>query len=184
MSHIPRSGSRRFLGSGIVLWLTLLLPLVLAGCGAGTQPEPTSPPSSTQVPGSPTATAAGGTGGTGGIDNAQSLVDALTKAGITVNDTGPIEQPFFSEKGTSYEAGKGYLQIFEYTDQAAAAADAAKVKADGTIEGYSPTWVAPPHFYQVGRLIVIYLGDDAADLTALQGLLGDPFATGQAPRLP
>jgi hypothetical protein len=188
MSQIPRSTFPRYLGSGILPGLALLLSisLVLAGCGAGTQPEPTptAPPSPTEATGVPTATVAGSTGGTGGIDSAQSLVDALTKAGMTINSTGPIEQPFFSEKGTSYEAGKGFLQVFEYADQAAADSDAAKVKPDGTIEAYSINWVASPHFYKMGRLIVIYLGDDTTDLGTLKTVLGDPFATAQAPRLP
>jgi hypothetical protein len=176
----------------IVPAFALLFTLVLGGCGTGAQPEPTTPPAPTNdnvaptatAPTAPTATTAGGTAGTGGIDTAQSLVDALAKAGITVSSTGPIQQPFFSVKGESYTAGTGYLQIFEYADQAAAGADAAKVKPDGTIEGYSVDWVASPHFYKMGRLIVIYLGDDTADLAALQGVLGDPFATAKVRRLP
>ena len=181
MSITPGSGSRRYLL--IAPALTLMLAFVLAGCGAGTQPEPTTPPSPTQDTGAAPATATVA-GGTGAIDSAQALVDALGQAGLTVNDTGPIDQPFLSVKGGSYEAGSGYLQVFEYADQAAAEADAAKIKPDGSIEGHSVSWVATPHFYRMGRLIVVYLGDDTADLGALQTLLGDPFATGQALRLP
>ena len=103
---------------------------------------------------------------------------------MTVNPTGPIEQPFLAVKGTGYEAGNSFMQVFEYADQAAADADASKISADGTIEGYSINWVASPHFYKIGRLIVIYLGDDAADLGTLKTTLGDPFATAQAPLRP
>ena len=192
MTLTPGSSSRRYLG--IVPALALVLAFVLAGCNVATQPEPTptAPPAPTEDIVVPTATVAGGTsaptatlaGGTGGIDSTQALIDALTKAGMTVTPTGPIEQPFLSVKGTSYEAGNGYLQVFEYPDQAAADADAAKISPDGSIEGYSVNWVASPHFYKVGRLIVIYLGDDPADLAILKSTLGEPFATAEVRRLP
>jgi hypothetical protein len=74
--------------------------------------------------------------------------------------------------------------VFEYSDAAAAEADAAKIAPDGTIEAYSVNWVASPHFYRMGRLIAIYLGDDPADLTAMQSVLGDPFASAAVRRLP
>jgi hypothetical protein len=179
------SASRRH--TGIVPLLALLLAVALAGCGMGAQPEPTTPPSPTQDSGKPTAAGTDGTatvGGTSGINDTQSLVDALTRAGMVVNPTGPIEQPFLSVKGSTYEAGSGYMQVFEYADQSAADSDAAKISPDGSIAGFSVGWVASPHFYKVGRLIVIYLGDDATDLGTLQTTLGDPFASGKAPLRP
>ena len=180
MSVTPGLHLRRYYGAAVPAAFTLLLALALAGCSLGTQPVPTSPPAVTQGPDNSTAT----TAGPAGIDSAQALLDALGKAGIAINSTGPIDQPFFSVKGSSYEAGKGYLQIFEYADQAAAESDAAKIKPDGSIDGFSPSWVASPHFYRLGRLIVIYLGDEARDLSGLKSVLGDPFASVQIPVRP
>jgi hypothetical protein len=34
----------------------------------------------------------------------------------------------------------------------------------------------PPHFYRSGRLIVLYVRDDAAVLLALESVLGTQFA--------
>lgn len=181
MSVTPGLHLRRYYGAAAPAALALLLAFALAGCGQRNQPEPTSPPAVTQGTDNPTATTAGGITA---IDSTQALLDALGKAGIAINPTGPIDQPFFSVKGSSYEAGKGYLQIFEYADQAAAESDAAKVKPDGSIDGFSPSWVASPHFYRLGRLIVIYLGDEASDLAGLKSVLGDPVASVQIPVRP
>jgi hypothetical protein len=38
------------------------------------------------------------------------------------------------------------------------------------------TWVAAPHFYQAGRILVLYVGDDPAILELLEGALGPQFA--------
>ena len=38
------------------------------------------------------------------------------------------------------------------------------------------SWIAPPHFYQVGRLIVFYIGSDQPTLDLLTAVLGPQFA--------
>ncbi len=38
------------------------------------------------------------------------------------------------------------------------------------------TWVAAPHFYKSGRLIVLCVGDDAGVIAALEAALGAQFA--------
>ena len=39
-------------------------------------------------------------------------------------------------------------------------------------------WMATPHFFKSGKLIVLYLGDDVEVMTLLTGLLGPQFAWG------
>jgi len=38
------------------------------------------------------------------------------------------------------------------------------------------TWMAPPHFFKSGQMLVIYVGDDAAVLDPLKVVLGEQFA--------
>ena len=64
------------------------------------------------------------------------------------------------------------MQLFEYGSAAAAAADAYKIRADGS--GTATTtvdWVAPPHFFLKGRVLVIYVGKDPAVVNLLTGVL-------------
>jgi hypothetical protein len=42
-------------------------------------------------------------------------------------------------------------------------------------------WVAPPHFYSGGKLLVLYVGDKQRTLEALDLLLGPQFAGGLPP---
>jgi hypothetical protein len=44
-------------------------------------------------------------------------------------------------------------------------------------------WIAPPHDYQRGRVIVIYTGDDEAITRLLTAVLGPQFAGGATPSL-
>jgi hypothetical protein len=71
------------------------------------------------------------------------------------------------------------VQVFEYPDRAKAEKDAARVSADGmTIGTAKPHWLAPPHFFRRGKLIVLYVGNDEQVLRALQERLGPAFAGG------
>ena len=38
------------------------------------------------------------------------------------------------------------------------------------------TWVAPPHFYRQGRVIVLYVGSNPNILSLLTAVLGPQFA--------
>jgi hypothetical protein len=119
----------------------------------------------------------------GPVQDQVSLIDALRKT-VTVDISGTISQPFLKpDSGTSVKLSGGALrapadiQLFEYGSAAAAAADAHQIRADGS--GTATTivdWVAAPHFYLKGRVLVIYVGKDPAVLNLLTGVLGSQFA--------
>jgi hypothetical protein len=69
------------------------------------------------------------------------------------------------------------VQVYEFADEAEAQAAAATVSEDGTEIGTAVIrWIDAPHFYQQGRIIVLYLGTDAEMLSLLEGILGPQFA--------
>jgi hypothetical protein len=77
------------------------------------------------------------------------------------------------------------MQVFEYATREQADAEAALVDHEGRIIAgraggptYAVCWIGTPRFYRDGRLIVLYLGDDAGALAVLGRVLGGPFAGG------
>jgi len=122
------------------------------------------------------ATAAcAGQGGT--ASDYSGIVDSLRGAGVTIASGGEVSQEFFSGKGQAIMVNGEQVQIFEYADESAAEANAASVSADGSTVGTTMiTWIATPHFYRSGKVIVLYIGDDTAVLKALETVLGAQFA--------
>ena len=107
----------------------------------------------------------------------EDLVQHLRSSGRTVESLGEVEQPFFTPKARVIRIGTtGEAQVYEYATEEQAAADAAKVNADGSIGGSMPMWVAPPHFFRRRNLIALYLGRDETTLLNLRGFLGTEFA--------
>lgn len=116
----------------------------------------------------------------GPVKDYVSLVDNLRAGGAIVEAVGEVAQPFFSPQGKKIIVNGGEVQVFEYADSELAEADAATVSKDGTTIGTTMiTWVAPPHFYTKGRLIVLYIGNDEAVINALEAVLGLQFAGGK-----
>lgn len=110
---------------------------------------------------------------------ADELHEALRAAGASVEVGGPMRQEFFGVPGQVLTINGTDVQVFEYAGPEEAQADAAQVAPDGSSVGLTMImWVAPPHFYALGRLIVLYVGDDAAITLLLEGALGPPFAEG------
>jgi hypothetical protein len=69
------------------------------------------------------------------------------------------------------------VQVFEYHDHSTAKTEAALVSPDGSFIGTSlPFWIAPPHFYKAGLIIVLYVGENTAVTDALESILGEQFA--------
>lgn len=115
----------------------------------------------------------------GPVEDYVSLIDNLRASGATVEPVGEVEQAFFSVKGWIINVNGADVQVFEYADTAAAAAAAALVAPDGGSVGTTMvTWVETPHFYKLGKLIVLYVGTDAAVTTLLEKAFGPQFAGG------
>lgn len=155
----------------ILFSILLLLALILVACGGQSGPEPAAQET-------PAA-------GDGGIADTNDLLDALRAAGLDVTVTGPVDDPLFAAQAQAIDVGGAYVQIFEFEGQEAAAEAASSVSGGGTIIGTTTVdWVEPPHFYRVGRLIVLHAGSDETLLDALAGVLGEPFLIGVAMGLP
>lgn len=120
----------------------------------------------------------------GPVNDQVTLIDALRGKSVAIDITGTVSQPFLSpQSGTTVRLSGGPvtsgadLQLFEYGSASAASEDAKRISPDGS--GTATTkisWVALPHFFLKGRVMVLYVGSDSAVLSLLQSLLGPQFA--------
>lgn len=156
-------------GRQALLFLLMGL-LMLTACGS---PQWTEADSSTDIePASPSVTSHR----SGQVTDLTSLVDILRAKGLNVEQGDSASQPFFSVQGTTLKVEGADVQVFEYADAEAAKADMAKIGPDGNPPTMMIEWVEPPHFYQGGRLIVLYVGDDEQIKQTLSVTLGPQVA--------
>jgi len=105
------------------------------------------------------------------------LLSALRAAGVRAQRGDEVEQPFLSLRGTMIKIGEEDVQVFQYSDAAQVAAQAARISPDGGTVGTSKIrWIGSPHFYKQDKLLVLYLGEDGKVLKALEAVLGRQFA--------
>jgi hypothetical protein len=131
----------------------LLLTLILAACGGQ--------PASAQ-----------------GYGTAEFLEELRAK-GAEAETGESVEQPFFSVIGTFVNWNGESIQVFEYASAETMESDAVLVDASGSSIGTSMvSWMGTPHFYKKGRILVLYVGDNAETLTLLESVLGSQFAGG------
>ena len=113
----------------------------------------------------------------GTVEDRAGLIDTLRAAGAKVEVGSPVDQPFFTVSGRVIKVSGEDVQVFEYASAAARDAEAAQVAPDGSSVGTNMvSWIAAPHFFSSGRILVIYVGDDGAVLNLLRGTLGQQFA--------
>ena len=169
-------------------WALIVLLVLLAACGrqatgaSRSREAVSSPATVTSPPPEPSVVAPGAVVSHGGpVRDHVSLVDNLRSRGLTVMPLESIAQPFLRGDGTVLGIGGAgvaptRLQSFEYESPQAAAADAATFGPDGNPRGVHVDWLAPPHLYLKGRVLVIYLGADQAVTGLLTALLGPQFS--------
>lgn len=142
----------------------LLTPSIAANSTTGPLPENSDTPPALISP-------------AGSIEDSAGLMDALSAQGVSVKAAGNIDQPFFSVHGQSLKVNGADVQVFEYVDATAANQEAALVSRDGSSVGTTMvSWMAAPHFYKAGKVIVLYVGTDTAITATLQTILGPQFA--------
>jgi hypothetical protein len=183
------------------LWLVLAFAIsTLVGCGAtqtgnggagstavasNAMPSATlSAPSTASAPTTASTIAPTSAAQSSPVTDQASLIKALQVAGASVTVNGTIQQPFLQVPGTQVTVDGQDVQVFEYRDATTAQADAPKLAEVLAGKGTAMVnWVASPHAYQAGRLIALYIGDDAATLKQLQQVIGSPIAELQRPNI-
>lgn len=137
------------------LLLVLLLALLLAACGAAGD---------------------SGTSGanSGAVSDYSSFITYLEDAGIQVEETGVVNQPFTAIEGKTLAVNGDEMQVFEFADQQTAKAQISDFK--DFFDTSMIMWIAPPHFFQTGRIIILYLGGNAEIIQALEAAAGAQFA--------
>ncbi len=152
-----------------------IMALALSGCASGAQavlPE-TTPTPGDDLSATPQAVSHGDE-----IDGYIELVDALRAAGSTVAPAEEVEQAFFGVKGQKIKVNGADVQVFEYSDEVVRQAESDLISPDGTnISTTMITWVDQPNFWAKGRVIVLYVGKDAATIELLTGVMGKPITT-------
>jgi hypothetical protein len=117
-----------------------------------------------------------------------SVEDSLRAAGATVTEQPPDTGTFIFHGSKHHLLVNGQdVWVYEYVTPALAELDASHISPDGSTvhTGIGPfgvtlnvDWIAAPHFYKVGRVIVEYFGSDAETLRLLRQVCGSPFAGG------
>lgn len=140
-----------------ILFLTILI-VAISACQS--QPRPATSP--TQVTTGPAT---------------QSLADEFLAAGANVAFSIRLTQPFFSVGGIVLTVNGEDLQVFEYPDEATVQADVDAISPDANIiNDEDMAWIAPPHFYRRGILMILYMGDNTDTLLLIEQVIGEQFA--------
>jgi hypothetical protein len=120
-----------------------------------------------------------------------SVRDALRAHGATVQENGLGSQPFLNGTDHRLTVNGAGIDVFEYRSTLGASLDARRISSDGStfsssfgpLGGQAATvdYLASPHWFHTGRVIVLYVGQDASILGLLQTVLGKQFAGGTIP---
>ena len=159
-----------------------LLLLAISACSPVAAPgsSPTAAPPSLPPP------VIFGTPGPTSADGAEGLVADLVAGGLSAKlGSNFLAEPLRGE-GVLVCVGTEAVQVYVLKDHEAALAAASTIDPDdpSKIGTSIVDWAGSPRFWLRDRIIVLYVGEDAATDAALRNLLGRPFAEARAPGRP
>lgn len=124
--------------------------------------------------------ACGASAGAGPVHDVASLTARLRGEGATVEMAGTIKHPFLAVPGQIMTVNGNDIEVYQYANAQALAADTRTIDPDGCIGtvggGMLNPWTAPPHFFKSEGVMVIYLGSDSGMLHLLTRVMGKQFA--------
>lgn len=132
---------------------------VVAACGSSAEEARQMPP-----PGSPAATPSRAMG----YDD---LRQALAAQGAPSAESGDVRQPFLRVAGRIIVVRGEPVQVYEYADLRMLDEDAHALRDPASAV---VSWVDPPTFWRMGRLIVIHVGRNDAVRAAITAALKQP----------
>ena len=139
----------------------LVPTLVLLACSAAAPSRGEPPPFEAGAPG----------------EDSQDFMEALAVRRAEVELAGTVTQPALSGEGGRVLVDGRAIEVFEYATKEDARVAASEISPDGLRVGETVMgWTAPPHWFQHGRLLVLYLGTDRDLLMLLQDVLGHQIA--------
>ena len=111
------------------------------------------------------------------------LIAELQAIGISAAHGTDLDAALFGGVSTVICVADESVNVYEYPDVDAAIAAAAMVNRDdpSMVGNAIVEWAGTPHFWLRDRLLVLYVGEDAAVAAALSQILGPPFAEGTDP---
>lgn len=113
------------------------------------------------------------------------FMQKLHQKGITTTTTQALNVDLFSGTAHGVTIQMEHISVFEYKTNAAMQADANRISSDGSTlhnqngSASAVDWIAPPHFYKAGRILVFYVGTSQYVTSLLQSILGSQFAGGE-----
>jgi hypothetical protein len=146
-------------------------------------PAATASPTSTAAVASPTpaAAVASPTPAAPAVEPAYSALDLLADLaaqGARVEASpGRITKPYLSVPGRIVQVDGQPVQVFQYADAAALAADVAGLAPSASsIDGVPLAWPAAPHFWRKGGLLALAVSNDQALVDLISSVIGPQFA--------
>ena len=109
------------------------------------------------------------------------VVETLVDTGISVEEAEFTGGPPFSTRAHRVVVGGHEVRVHEYADIAGQEEEAATIGMEGWSINSTPVeWIGWPHYRVRGRVIVLYLGDDASAIEMVTSALGPPLDLGDS----
>lgn len=164
----------------------LVLAGLLAGCGGAApktseRPSPTGAPSPSATGRVPTASPSPSGSPQAARDGVEGLVADLQNAGAKVSVGAAFKADPIARQGVTVCIGREEIRVYTYATPQERMAVASTINPnDATHVGASIVeWDGAPKFWQRDRILVLYLGRNAATTALLVSVLGSSFAHGQ-----
>lgn len=132
----------------------------------------------TPTPSAPAAAPTATTPAAGQAYTALAFLADLANAGAQVEAApGRITKPYLAAPGMIARVNGQPVQLFEYADAAALAADVAGLAPNASsVDGVPLVWAAAPHFWRQGGLLALAVSNDEALVDLISRVLGPQFA--------